>query len=80
MAATSGNGNLVFGDNTGNVHLINRAYEVTTFRAYEITLLLAQQVQHSTFLFTIGVRVQLFFHSISLNAYCNRFNSDLNHC
>lgn len=55
-AATSGNGNLVFGDNTGGVHLVNRTYEVTTFRAYEIALVLAQQVQHSTFLFTIGVR------------------------
>ncbi|XP_029051219.2 vacuolar protein sorting-associated protein 11 homolog isoform X3 [Osmia bicornis bicornis] len=53
-AATSGNGNLVFGDNTGNVHLVNRTYDVTTFRAYEITLTLAQQVQHSTYLFTIG--------------------------
>ncbi|XP_017759291.1 PREDICTED: vacuolar protein sorting-associated protein 11 homolog [Eufriesea mexicana] len=53
-AATSGNGNLVFGDNTGNLHLVNRAYEVTTFRAYDLTLTLAQQVQHSTFLFTIG--------------------------
>ncbi|XP_076642334.1 vacuolar protein sorting 11 [Halictus rubicundus] len=53
-AATSGNGNLVFGDNRGNVHLVNRTFDVTTFRAYEITLTLAQQVQHSTFLFTIG--------------------------
>ncbi|XP_012258670.2 vacuolar protein sorting-associated protein 11 homolog [Athalia rosae] len=53
-AATSGNGNLVFGDNTGNVHIVNRVYEITTFRAYEITLTLAQQVQHSTYLFTIG--------------------------
>ncbi|XP_015430212.1 PREDICTED: vacuolar protein sorting-associated protein 11 homolog [Dufourea novaeangliae] len=53
-AATSGNGNLVFGDNIGNVHLVNGTYDVTTFRAYEITLTLAQQVQHSTFLFTIG--------------------------
>ncbi|XP_012139382.1 vacuolar protein sorting 11 isoform X2 [Megachile rotundata] len=53
-AATSGNGNLVFGDNTGNVHLVSRTYNITTFRAYEITLTLAQQVQHSTFLFTIG--------------------------
>ncbi|XP_076184053.1 vacuolar protein sorting 11 [Ptiloglossa arizonensis] len=52
--ATSGNGNLVFGDNIGTVHLVNRTYDVTTFRAYEITLTLAQQVQHSTFLFTIG--------------------------
>ncbi|XP_046752959.1 vacuolar protein sorting-associated protein 11 homolog isoform X2 [Diprion similis] len=53
-AATSGNGDLVFGDNIGNVHLVNRKYVITTFRAYEITLTLAQQVQHSTFLFTIG--------------------------
>ncbi|XP_033330810.1 vacuolar protein sorting 11 [Megalopta genalis] len=53
-AATSGNGSLVFGDNTGNVHLVNRTYDVTTFRAYEVIVTLAQQVQHSTFLFTIG--------------------------
>ncbi|XP_051174547.1 vacuolar protein sorting-associated protein 11 homolog [Leptopilina boulardi] len=53
-AATSGNGNLVFGDNFGNVHLVNRSFEILTFRAYETTLSLAQQVQHSTFLFTIG--------------------------
>ncbi|XP_054007633.1 vacuolar protein sorting-associated protein 11 homolog isoform X2 [Hylaeus anthracinus] len=52
--ATSGNGNLVFGDNTGVVHIVNRTYDITTFRAYEITLTLAQQVQHSTLLFTIG--------------------------
>jgi len=67
MAATSGNGNLIFGDNTGNVHLVNRAYEITTFRAYEIMLVLAQQVQHSTFLFTIGVRKPfLFFVAVYL--------------
>lgn len=54
-AATSGNGNLVLGDNTGNVHLVKRTYQVSTFRAYEISLTLAEQVQHSSFLFTIGV-------------------------
>lgn len=53
-AATSGNGHLVFGDTFGNVHLVNRTFEVVTFRAYETSLTLAQQVQHSTFLFTIG--------------------------
>lgn len=63
-AATSGNGTLVFGDNTGNVHLVNRTYDVITFRAYDLTLTLAQQVQHSTFLFTIGV---------SIISYCYRF-------
>lgn len=61
-AATSGNGNLVFGDNTGNLHLVNRTYEVTTFRAYDLTLTLAQQVQHSTFLFTIGVSIVAVFY------------------
>lgn len=58
-AATSGNGHLVFGDNTGSVHLVNRTYEVTTFRAYEVTLTLAEQVQHSTYLFTIGVSISV---------------------
>lgn len=56
-AATSGNGTLVFGDYAGNVHLVNRTYDVTTFRAYDVTLTLAQQVQHSTFLFTVGVSI-----------------------
>ncbi|XP_076626733.1 vacuolar protein sorting 11 [Colletes latitarsis] len=53
-AATSGNSNLVFGDNNGMVHLVNRTYDVTSFRAYEITLTLVQLIQHSNFLFTIG--------------------------
>ncbi|XP_024946618.1 vacuolar protein sorting-associated protein 11 homolog isoform X2 [Cephus cinctus] len=53
-AATSGNGNLVFGDSTGNVRLVNRMYNVVSFKAYEDSLTLAQQVQHSTYLFTIG--------------------------
>ncbi|XP_078033958.1 vacuolar protein sorting 11 isoform X1 [Augochlora pura] len=53
-AATSGNGRLVFGDNMGNVHLVNRLYDVSTFRAYDVIVTLAQQVQDSTFLFTIG--------------------------
>lgn len=68
-AATSGNGTLVFGDNTGNVHLVNRTYDVITFRAYDLTLTLAQQVQHSTFLFTIGVSIilllQIYYKDIS---------------
>ncbi|XP_012278294.1 vacuolar protein sorting-associated protein 11 homolog isoform X2 [Orussus abietinus] len=53
-AATSGNGNLIFCDDSGNVHVVNRTYQVQTFQAYEVMVSLAQQVQHSTFLFTIG--------------------------
>ena len=52
---TSGNGHLLFGDNLGNAHLVNRQYDVVTFRAYETSLTIAQQVQNSTFLFTLGV-------------------------
>lgn len=51
---TSGNGHLIFGDSIGNVHLVNRQYDIVTFRAYETTLTTAQQVQNSTYLFTIG--------------------------
>ncbi|XP_011503306.1 PREDICTED: vacuolar protein sorting-associated protein 11 homolog [Ceratosolen solmsi marchali] len=54
IAGTSGNGHLVFGDNNGNIHLVNRQYEITTFKAYETSLTAAQQVQNSIFLFTIG--------------------------
>ncbi|KAK0086649.1 hypothetical protein PV325_013769 [Microctonus aethiopoides] len=53
-AATSGNGSLIIGDDTGNIHVVKRNYQLTTFKAYEITLTLAEQVQHSTYLFTIG--------------------------
>ncbi|XP_011305315.1 vacuolar protein sorting-associated protein 11 homolog [Fopius arisanus] len=53
-ASTSGNGNLIFGDDTGNIHVVKRTYQVSTFRGYEITLSLAEQVEHSTYLFTIG--------------------------
>ncbi|XP_058799921.1 vacuolar protein sorting-associated protein 11 homolog isoform X5 [Phymastichus coffea] len=53
-AATSGNGHLVFGDSIGNVHLVNRQYDIVSFRAYETTLRITQQVQNSIYLFTIG--------------------------
>lgn len=68
-AATSGNGNLVFGDNTGNVHLVSRTFDIKTFRAYEVTLTLACQVQHSSYLFTVGV-------SIFFSVQCNQINYD----
>ncbi|XP_023245640.1 vacuolar protein sorting-associated protein 11 homolog [Copidosoma floridanum] len=54
VAATSGNGLLVFADSTGSIHLVNRHFNVVTFRAYEATVTAAQQAQNSTFLFTIG--------------------------
>ncbi|XP_034943521.1 vacuolar protein sorting-associated protein 11 homolog [Chelonus insularis] len=53
-AATSGNGSLILGDNAGNIHVVKRTYQVSTFKGYEISVTLAEQVQHSTYLFTIG--------------------------
>ncbi|GLV44930.1 Vacuolar protein sorting 11 [Carabus blaptoides fortunei] len=53
-AATSGNSQLVFGDSTGQLHIVSRNWTVTTFRGYEIRVILAQQLRQSSFLVTIG--------------------------
>ncbi|XP_017782805.1 PREDICTED: vacuolar protein sorting-associated protein 11 homolog [Nicrophorus vespilloides] len=51
---TSGNNHLVVGDATGQIHLISRSWQVTSFRAYELTLQFAQQLRNSPLLITIG--------------------------
>lgn len=57
--ATSGHGLLVFGDTEGNIHLVSRLFKVTTFRAYELNVILAEQLRHIALLVTIGVSDQL---------------------
>ncbi|KDR21303.1 Vacuolar protein sorting-associated protein 11-like protein [Zootermopsis nevadensis] len=52
--ATSGHGHLVFGDTEGNIHLVSRLFKVTTFRAYELNVMLAEQLCHIALLVTIG--------------------------
>ncbi|XP_026321617.1 vacuolar protein sorting-associated protein 11 homolog [Hyposmocoma kahamanoa] len=52
--ATSGNNHVVLCDVTGWVHLISRSWEITTFKAYELTVSLAQQLPHDPYLVTIG--------------------------
>ncbi|KAJ4438460.1 hypothetical protein ANN_14405, partial [Periplaneta americana] len=52
--ATSGHGHLVFGDTEGNVHLVSRLFQVTTFRAYELNVTLAEQLHHIALLVTVG--------------------------
>ncbi|XP_053611188.1 vacuolar protein sorting-associated protein 11 homolog [Plodia interpunctella] len=52
--STSGNGHVIFGDVTGWAHLITRCWEITSFKAYELTISLAQQLPHDPFLVTIG--------------------------
>jgi len=56
--ATSGHGHLVFGDTEGNIHLVSRLFQVTTFRAYELNVTLAEQLHHVALLVTVGVSVQ----------------------
>ncbi|KAJ8712181.1 hypothetical protein PYW07_005023 [Mythimna separata] len=53
-ATTSGNGHVVLCDVTGWAHLISRSWEVTSFKAYELTVSLAQQLPHDPYLVTIG--------------------------
>jgi len=51
---SSGHGHLIICDDDGLVHLITRAFQVTTFRAYQSVVFLSAQLQYSSFLITIG--------------------------
>lgn len=55
VVATSGNNQLVLGDGIGQIHLVSRSWQVTTFRGYELRVTLAEQLQNSPLLVTIGV-------------------------
>ncbi|KAM3965678.1 vacuolar protein sorting 11 isoform 2-T2 [Aphomia sociella] len=52
--STSGNGHVILGDVTGWAHLITRCWEITSFKAYELTVTLAQQLPHDPYLVTVG--------------------------
>ncbi|KAF5291395.1 hypothetical protein FQR65_LT01705 [Abscondita terminalis] len=54
VVATTGNNQIVLGDSLGQIHLISRSWEVTTFRGYELRVTLAQHLRNSTLLITIG--------------------------
>jgi hypothetical protein len=56
--ATSGHDHLVFGDTEGNIHLVSRQFQVTTFRAYELNVQIAEQLRNVAVLVTVGVSVQ----------------------
>ena len=64
--STSGHGHLVFGDTEGNIHLVNRQFQVTTFRAYELNVTLAEQLHNIAFLVTIGVSVRSSPHKLQI--------------
>ncbi|XP_018335224.1 vacuolar protein sorting-associated protein 11 homolog [Agrilus planipennis] len=52
--ATSGNNQAVLGDSCGQIHIITRFWQVTTFRAYEFKVSLAKQLRSSPLLVTVG--------------------------
>ncbi|KAL7292944.1 hypothetical protein TKK_0013397 [Trichogramma kaykai] len=54
VGATSGNGLLIIGDVIGFIHMVDRFYEITSFKAYENTLTLVHQISNCPYLFTIG--------------------------
>ncbi|CAK1586787.1 unnamed protein product [Parnassius mnemosyne] len=53
-ATTSGHNHIVVCDVTGLAHVISRSWEILSFKAYELTITLAQQLPHDPFLVTIG--------------------------
>lgn len=58
--ATSGNNHVVLCDTTGWAYLISRTWQITSFKAYELTVTLAQQLPHDPYLVTIGVSFEPF--------------------
>ncbi|XP_045478377.1 vacuolar protein sorting-associated protein 11 homolog [Harmonia axyridis] len=51
---SSGNNNIVLGDSSGQIHLVNRSWNIHTFRAYEFSTDFLYQLRNSTLLVTIG--------------------------
>ncbi|XP_041982097.1 vacuolar protein sorting-associated protein 11 homolog [Aricia agestis] len=52
--STSGHNHVILCDLTGWAHRISRSWEITSFKAYELTITLAQQLPHDPYLVTIG--------------------------
>ncbi|GJQ72175.1 hypothetical protein Trydic_g3267 [Trypoxylus dichotomus] len=51
---TSGNNQLVLGDSKGQIYLISRSWNVTSFKAYAIKVYLAHQLRNLPLLVTVG--------------------------
>lgn len=57
VASSSGNGRLVFADSEGNIHLVNRTFNVTTINAFALRVCLVRMMQQSSLLVAIGVSI-----------------------
>ncbi|KPJ02358.1 Vacuolar protein sorting-associated protein 11-like [Papilio xuthus] len=53
-ATTNGHNHIIICDVTGMAHIISRSWEILSFKAYELTITLAQQLPHDPYLVTIG--------------------------
>lgn len=53
-ASTCGHGHLVFADSVGNIHLVDRVFQITTFQAYEYKVDLCEQIRNAPLLITVG--------------------------
>lgn len=59
-ASSCGRGLLILADSDGNVHLVNRNFEISTFRAYDRNITIVEQGRQSPLLVTIGASIQIF--------------------
>lgn len=53
--STSGRGNLLFGDTTGNIYTVNRSFEYSSFRPYEGPVIALQQLKRADILASLGM-------------------------
>ncbi|XP_046405210.1 vacuolar protein sorting-associated protein 11 homolog isoform X2 [Ischnura elegans] len=53
-AYTCGHGHIVFADSLGNVHLVDRIFQITTFPAYAYSVDLCEQIRNAPLLVTVG--------------------------
>eukprot|EP01137_Pigoraptor_chileana_P023996 Opistho-2@91225 len=53
-ASTSGRGFLVFGDTSGSIHLVDRTFAITSFKAYEIRVTHLLQAKQHGVLISVG--------------------------
>ncbi len=55
-ATTCGRGQLVFGDHEGYVHMVDRQFQVSAFKAYMLRVSHIVQMKQHNIIVTIGVK------------------------
>ncbi|XP_023235262.1 vacuolar protein sorting-associated protein 11 homolog [Centruroides sculpturatus] len=52
--STNGRGNVVLGDVEGNLHFLNRQFQLSSFKAFELNVSHIQQLRHNGILVSVG--------------------------